>query len=123
LPFLADRPVGSVVWATVTMDRDGRLADTFLFRALGWDPGLYLDIRINYGLVLAFPDPGGLFRMPRPGRLRLPTAVRRRSGLVPGDRLLLTATRDVGMLTVHPPDAVTRMVADFHTPVLGGEAG
>jgi hypothetical protein len=121
LPHVPARPAGSLRWATATMDRDGRVSDAFLFGVLGWAPATHLDMRVDQGLILIRPDPNAVFRTRQPGQIRLPAAVRHRCGLAPGDRLLLVVRPDAGRLVVHPPDAVARMVAEFHAGVLGGD--
>jgi hypothetical protein len=44
------------------------------------------------------------------------------AGWVAGHRVLLTADLGAGLLVVHPPAAVTAMVAAFHAAMLGGDA-
>jgi hypothetical protein len=112
---------GPMVAAVVTMDRDGRVADAAVLAALGWPVGTHLDIRISGGLILVSADPHGVFRLARAGQIRIPAAARHRCGLMPGNRLLVTA--DAGRLVVHPPAHVARMVADFHAAVFDGGEG
>jgi hypothetical protein len=64
----------------------------------------------------------GVFCMTAQGYLRLPATVRHWCGLVPGDRVLLAAEPDQGLLVVHPPAALDAMVSQFHADVLGGDA-
>lgn len=109
---------GSMVAAVVTMDRDGRVADAAVLAALGWSVGAHLDVRVGGGLILVSADPQGVFRLARAGQFRIPAAVRHRCSLMPGNRLLVTA--DAGLLVIHPPAPVARMVAAFHAAVLDG---
>lgn len=60
-----------------------------------------------------------VFCVSRPGQIRLSAAVRRWCGLTAGDRVLLTADLDAGVLVVHPPTAVSALVADIHAAVRG----
>jgi hypothetical protein len=122
LPRLDPLRARSTVYGLATIDCNGRLADTTVVRALGWAPSNRLDIHESGGLVLVAADRQGLFRLTGQGHLRLPAAVRRWCGLVPGDRVLLAADPD-RLLVLHPPAALDAMIAQFHTAVLGGEAG
>ena len=105
---------GSLVAAVVTMDCNGRV----IFAALDWPPRTQLDIRVVSGLILITADPHGVFRITRPGQVHIPAAARHRCGLNTGDRLLVTA--DAGLLVIHPPAVVARIIADLHTTLLDG---
>ncbi|SCL25665.1 hypothetical protein GA0070624_5599 [Micromonospora rhizosphaerae] len=104
------------------IDCNGRLADGTVIPSLGWVAGTHLDIRVSGGLVLLTADPHAVFRVTRPGQVRLPATVRHWCGLVPGTRVLLVADAAAGLLVVHPPAALHAMITAFHTAVLGGEA-
>jgi hypothetical protein len=71
---------------------------------------------------LVAADPHAVFRMTQPGQLRLPVGVRDWCNLTSGQRVLLTADLDAGLLVVHPPAALTAMISQFHLQVLGGGA-
>jgi len=114
---------GSTVFGVATLDCNGRLAEGSVVAALGWGVGTRLDIRVLAGLVLIAADPYAVFRMTRPGQLRIPAGVRDWCGLAPGHRVLLTADLDAALLVVHPPAAMAAMVSQFHAAVLGGDAG
>jgi hypothetical protein len=113
----------STVYGLAAIDCNGRVADTTVIRSLSWAPGIRLDIRECGGLVLVRADRRGVFRVTGQGYLRLPATVRHWCGLVPGDRVLLAADPDEGLLVVHPPAALDAMVSQFHGEVLGGGAG
>ncbi len=113
----------STVYGLATIDCNGRLAETTVVRALGWAPGTRLDIHERGGLVLVVADRQGVFTLTGQGYVRLPATVRHWCTLVPGDRVLLAADPDQGLLVVHPPAALDAMITQFHASVLGGEAG
>ena len=110
------------MYGFAAIDCNGRVADNTVIRALRWAPGTRLDIRESGGLVLVRADQQGVFCTSGQGYLRLPAAVRHWCGLRPGDRVLLAADADHGLLVVHPPAALDAMVTQFHADVLGGDA-
>ncbi|MFG1611050.1 hypothetical protein [Actinoplanes sp. NPDC049265] len=91
-----------IAYALSAVDRSGRIADRGIVRALGWTPRQHLDVRVYRGTVVARPKAGATGRVDRRGFLLLPLPVRRRCELHPGDRLLLAADLDAGVLTGYP---------------------
>jgi bifunctional DNA-binding transcriptional regulator/antitoxin component of YhaV-PrlF toxin-antitoxin module len=122
LAALAEPTAASAVCGVATIDCNGRLAEHTVMTALGWTAGSRLDIRVVGGLVLVQADPQAVFRMTRPGQLRLPATVRHWCDLTPGCRLLLIADPDIGLLVIYPPAAVTAMATQYHALVMGGVA-
>jgi bifunctional DNA-binding transcriptional regulator/antitoxin component of YhaV-PrlF toxin-antitoxin module len=112
----------STIVGVATPDVRGRLAEATVVRALGWDVGTRLDIRVRAGLVLITADPHAVFRVTQPGQVRIPAGARDWCDLTAGHRVLLIADLDAGLLVVHPPAALTAMISQFHFQVLGGEA-
>jgi hypothetical protein len=123
VPRLAVTRLRSTVYGLATVDDRGRVADHAVVRALGWGSGTRLDVRESGGLVLVRADLQGVFSVTGQGYLRLPATVRHWCGLVPGDRLLLAADPDQGLLVVYPPVALDAMVTRFHADMVGGDAG
>lgn len=111
----------SAVYGMATLDCNGRIADTNLLRALGWDTATRLDISEQGGLLLIAATTRGVFSLTRRGHLRLPATARRWCGLAAGDRVLLMADPDQGSLVVHPPAAMDAMVGWLHEAALGGD--
>jgi hypothetical protein len=120
---LAVTRLRSTVYGLAAVDDRGRVADHAVVAALGWGSGTRLDVHESGGLVLIRADRQGVFSVTGQGHLRLPATVRHWCGLVPGDRVLLAADPDQGLLVVHPPAALDAMVGQFHANVLGGDAG
>jgi hypothetical protein len=86
------------------VDRNGRLADATVIPVLGWGPGTRPDIGVRGGLILINADAHAVFRVTRPGQLRLPATVRHWCGLTPGSRVLPAAEpRPGGSWSTHPP--------------------
>ena len=123
VPRLAVTRLRSTVYGLAAVDDRGRVADHAVVCALGWKAGTRLDVHESGGLVLVRADRQGVFSVTGQGYVRLPATVRHWCGLVPGDRVLLAADPDQGLLVVHPPAALDVMVSQFHAEVLGSAAG
>jgi hypothetical protein len=121
VPDLARQRTRSALYGLASLDHNGRIADNNLLRALGWDAATRLDIREQGGLLLVAASRQGVFSLTGRGHLCLPVTVRRWCGLGTGDRVLLVAEPDQGLLVVHPPAALDAMVSWLHTSVLGGD--
>jgi bifunctional DNA-binding transcriptional regulator/antitoxin component of YhaV-PrlF toxin-antitoxin module len=85
VPALAD----DVVYGAARIDASGRVGDQAFTSALGWRPGDRLTLTAADGVVIARRDPAGLVTMPAKPYIVIPSALRRRCGLLPGDRVLL----------------------------------
>lgn len=85
VPALAD----GVVYGVGRIDASGRVGDRAFTSALGWRPGDRLTLTAADGVVIARRDPAGLVTMPAKPHIVIPSALRRRCGLLPGDRVLL----------------------------------
>jgi hypothetical protein len=123
LPELPTGGAGSLICGMAAVDRDGRVSDTAVIGVMGWQPGTRLDIRVSGGLVLVTADERAVFRVTRPGQVRLPAQVRHRCGLIGGSRILLVAYPDAGLLVVQPPASWEAMVTHFYAAALGGDVG
>ncbi|MET8042460.1 AbrB/MazE/SpoVT family DNA-binding domain-containing protein [Micromonospora sp. NPDC005215] len=121
LPDLPIPRAGSSVYGLAAIDVSGRIADRMIVRALGWGGGTRLHIYESAGLIVVRLDPQGVFTLTGQGHLHLPAAVRKWCGLKPGDRLLLAADPDGGVLVLHPPAALDAVVAQIHAAALCGE--
>jgi hypothetical protein len=113
----------STVYGLATLDTHGRIADRAVMTALGWAPGARLAIAENNGLIVVSAAAHGVFRLTAQSHLLLPATVRQWCALTTGDRVLLAAELDAGMLVVHPPVALDAMTAPIHAAVLGGGLG
>jgi hypothetical protein len=96
LPQFAALRIQDTIYGLARIDCHGRIADPTIVRVLSWLPGTLLDIRERGGLVLVTADGQGVFAVTGQGHLRLPATVRRRCGLVAGDRVLLSADSATG---------------------------
>jgi hypothetical protein len=77
------------------------------------------------GLITVVADDGGVFRVSTQRFLHLPVAVRRWCELAAGDRVLLAAYPEGGLLVVHPPTVLDAVVDRVHAQALkvGGDVG
>ncbi|MFF5989101.1 AbrB/MazE/SpoVT family DNA-binding domain-containing protein [Prauserella flavalba] len=92
-----------------------------MFDALRWVAGPPLGISFTHGVLVVSSDPRGGFGMTRQGHLRLPAPIRQHCGLGAGDRVLLAAYRDRGILLVHPPTVLDKLFAEIHASPLAGD--
>jgi AbrB family looped-hinge helix DNA binding protein len=88
---------------------------------LRWRHGQPLQITAVEGAVVVHPHPAGVFAVPSNLYVVLPAPVRRRCGLHPGDRVLLAADPEHGVLVVHPLSALDTMITTYHTSLLEGD--
>ncbi|WBB91408.1 hypothetical protein [Verrucosispora sp. WMMC514] len=116
IPALVDTARGTDVRCVVTpVDRDGRLADRSVLAFMGWPAGQAVAFVNEPGLIVVARTSGS-GRVDRRGHLRLPLSVRRRCGILAGDRVLVTANRQRNELLVIPMAAVDAMVVRYRQP-------
>ncbi|WP_194819781.1 hypothetical protein [Nocardia sp. XZ_19_385] len=105
----ADR---DVAYGMSTVGDGGRVNDRHVLKQLDWAPHTRLEIRLANGLLLVRPYPQGSARVNADGYFRIPFRLRRRVGLLIGDRVLIVGRRSVQQLAVHPPGALDEL---FHS--------
>jgi bifunctional DNA-binding transcriptional regulator/antitoxin component of YhaV-PrlF toxin-antitoxin module len=119
---------GTAVYGITALDRNGRIADRVVLRALGWTTGVRLVIDATRTLVTLHPatddSSGGGSCVTPQGYVRLPAQVRHRCDLRAGDRVLLAADPSQQMLRVYPPSTLDDLLAaapdESDTPRGGG---
>ena len=104
------------------IDASGRVAERAVTGALGWRGGDRLTITASDGVVVARRDPHGMVALPARACLVIPSAVRRRCGLRPGDMVLLAAFPGPDALAAYPIAVVDRALR-AHAPLPGTEGG
>ncbi|HUN30962.1 MAG TPA: hypothetical protein VMU95_03010 [Trebonia sp.] len=135
-PVAADRPGGrplplavpappvpgplAAVYGTGRIDASGRVADRAVTEALGWQAGDRLTISASDGAVIARRDPHGMVTLPARSYLAIPSALRRRCGLRPGDMVLLAALPGQDAVVAYPITVVDRALR-AHAPLPGTE--
>jgi hypothetical protein len=122
LPRMAPaRCADRMQYAVSAVGANGRLGDRAVVRGLGWSARQRLDIREDHALIIVTADPQGGFQVSAQGFLLLPALVRHWCRLQAGDRVLVVADLDADRLVIHPPAALTSMIAAAHRAVWGGE--
>jgi hypothetical protein len=121
--LLAPPRAGSLVYGMGKIDTWGVVSNRDTVQALGWTPGDRLQIALVGGSVVVHRDPAGVFAMGPKPYLVLPAAVRHRSGVHPGERVLVAADPRHDVLVVHPVAALDSMIATYHASLTtGGDA-
>jgi hypothetical protein len=109
------------------VDGHGRVATTTALRVLGWTPGAVVAFTVETNRLITATRVDGAVRPPGTapcrkitprGHLNLPVITRRRAGITRGDRLLLAADPDTGILWIFPPK-VLALILQPHTTGLG----
>jgi bifunctional DNA-binding transcriptional regulator/antitoxin component of YhaV-PrlF toxin-antitoxin module len=111
-----------VVYGLARVDRSGRVADRSVTSALGWRGGDRLTLTAEAGVVVIRRDPSGLVTLPPRSCVPIPAALRRRCGLLSGDRVLLAAVPAEDTLTAYSL-AVVDQALRAHIPFPAREGG
>ena len=108
---LVSPPPASTAYYTVSaIDVWGRLADRSPLRVLQWRPGRPIAVSVMHQTVVIVARPDGHESITRQGHLRLLAPVRHLLRLQAGDRLLLVACPDPGLLVAYTMSALDAMV-------------
>jgi hypothetical protein len=119
LPPALSRP-RDAVYGTGRIDASGRVADRAVTDALGWQAGDRLTISASDGFVVARRDPHGMVILPARAYLAIPSVLRQRCGLRPGDMVLLAAFPGQDAIAAYPIAVVDRALR-AHAPFPGTE--
>lgn len=112
-----------MLYRIAALDERGRIAEQSVVHALGWAPGERLQIGLVSATAVAVqPHAAGMFTLVRRGHIPLPVTARRWCHLQAGDRVLLAAAPDRGVLIVYTMSALDSMITAFHSPTGGGDA-
>lgn len=101
-------------YVITTVDARGRLADRSPLRLLVWMPRLQVSISVAAGVIVVSPQPDGAHTITSQGYLRLPASVRHQICLGVGDRVLVAACPDRGLLVAYPMPIVDTMILTYH---------
>ena len=97
------------------VDASGRVKNSEIVRALGWQPGDRLEVVPGLGGIVIFSSPDGLFTVPVKPCIVIPAAARRIHDIQPGDHVLLAAAPEYSVVIVHTRQAVNEMLARYHS--------
>ncbi|KUL22837.1 hypothetical protein [Actinoplanes awajinensis] len=97
-------------YAVTVVDGHGRMGAAASLQLLGWESGALIFFTVEDRLITAAAVAGSVVPTTAPrrvitarGHLNLPANIRRRAGIVGGDRLLLVADAQIGSLRIYSP--------------------
>lgn len=93
-----------------TSDRAGRLADRSSVRCMGWAPHTFVSFDLRGDMIVVVPATSSPSSITTQGHLRLPVAIRRRSRINAGSRLLVVAWPRRGTLVLCTSHYVENML-------------
>lgn len=111
---LAASTDGSLRYAIGRIDYAGAVPAAHLLDSLGWCPGDRLAVAVERSVAIFRRDLTGVVTVTRRRALVVPVATRRACGLKTGDSLLLAAASEFGVVVVHPPAVLDRMMTLYH---------
>lgn len=106
----------SMLYGIGRVDGSGRVASNDIINALRWLPGSKLDVILTPRTIVIRAAPDGLFSVPQRPCIVIPSHVRRPHGIKPGDRVLIAAAPDYGLVMVYPLSALDVMISCYHGP-------
>ncbi len=118
-PVLADAP--DLLLAMAFPSSCGRVTAQRLLHMLGWEAGHCLDVQPRQGMLVVGSADDGRHQVGSRGEVPLPAHARQMCGIEPGQPVLLAALVARNLLVVHPASTVTRLLADLHTELAGGD--
>ena len=114
----------TMLYGVGPVDASGRVKNSGIVRALGWQPGDKLEVITSLGGIVILSSTDGLFTVPGTPCVVIPAAARRIHHIQPGDHVLLAAAPEYGVVIVHTRQAVNEMLARYHSafPAPGSSA-
>jgi len=133
-PELPERPLGAtpglpplirtrmteVYYDLAHADQSGRLVVRTAAGMLGWSTDTNLAAVPRELSIVVSRSPAGRLKLGTAARLRLPMALRRRSGLTDGAAALLVADSAHGQLIIYSATALDAMIASWRAAEAGG---
>jgi hypothetical protein len=114
VPLLPPMVAPSLYCVLTPIDDRGRLADRSPIRAVGWPPGQAITISVVQETVIIVSQSNGAERITRQGHLRLPARVRHICRLISGDRLLIAAAPEPGVLVAYTMPSLESILLKHH---------
>jgi bifunctional DNA-binding transcriptional regulator/antitoxin component of YhaV-PrlF toxin-antitoxin module len=105
----------TMLYGVGPVDASGRVKNSDIVRALGWQPGDKLEVIPGLGGIVIFSSPDGLFTVPVKPCIMIPAAARRIHDIRPGDHVLLAAAPEYSVVIIHTRQAVNEMLARYHS--------
>ncbi len=105
----------TMLYGVGPVDASGRVKNSDIVRALGWQPGDKLEVIPGLGGIVILSSPDGLFTVPLKPCIVIPVAARRIHDIQPGDHVLLAAAPEYSVVIVHTRQAMNEMLARYHS--------
>ena len=105
----------TMLYGVGPVDASGRVKNSDIVRALGWQSGDKLEVIPGLGGIVIFASPDGLFTVPVKPCIVIPAAARRIHDIQPGDHVLLAAAPEYSVVIVHTRQAINEMLARYHS--------
>lgn len=106
---------GSMLYDIGRVDASGRVAAREIIGALDWQPGNEVEVVIANRAIVMRARPGGLVTVPARPCVVIPVTARRHRGIHPGDRVLLAAAPEQGIVIVHTLSDLDEMLTGYHS--------
>jgi hypothetical protein len=108
--LMTSAPASESRCVVTTSDRAGRLADRSSVRCMGWAPHTSVSFDLRDDMIAVVRATGSTSSITTQGHLRLPVAIRRRSRINAGSRLLVVAWPRRGTLVLCTSHYVENML-------------
>ena len=105
----------SMLYDIGRVDGSGRIASNDIINALNWSSGSKLDVILTPQSIVLRSASDGLFSVPQRPCIVIPARARRPHGIKPGDRVLIAAAPDHGLVIVYPLSALDEMISRYHS--------
>jgi hypothetical protein len=105
----------SMLYDIGRVDGSGRIASNDIVNALNWTSGSKLDVILTPQSIVLRSAPDGLFSVPHRPCIVIPSHARRPHGINPGDRVLIAAAPEHGLVIVYPLSALDEMISRYHS--------
>lgn len=120
---LSSTGTASMTYGIAAVDASGRVSERGVLRALGWRTGDRVRVWCSRNAVIVRSCVDGELAVAERGRVPIPSLLRERCAIRPGDRVLLAGSAEYGVLLVHTMSTVEAMLAQHHAACNGQESG
>jgi bifunctional DNA-binding transcriptional regulator/antitoxin component of YhaV-PrlF toxin-antitoxin module len=100
------------------VDASGRIENRDIIKTLGWQARDKLEMILTQGAIIIRQASDGCFSIPQRPRIIIPPTARKRHVIRPGDRVLVAAAPDYGILIVYPVPTLNEIIARYHSAML-----
>jgi hypothetical protein len=105
----------SMLYDIGRVDGSGRIASNDIVNALNWTSGSKLDVILTPQSIVLRSASDGLYSVPPRPCIVIPSHARHPHGITPGDRVLIAAAPDHGLVIVYPLSALDEMISRYHS--------